>query len=68
MSARRRLVPEREVKSMYELLKELGMRLDGPVDIRSDGVTFYPMGAKVGNDFDDWQAKDTDRERAAHRS
>lgn len=66
MGVRRRLVPEREVESMFQLLSRLGFRFDGPVDIRSDGVTFYPKGEAPGNDFDDWQAKDADRERSPH--
>lgn len=67
MSARRRLVPMREIREVLETLREFGVPV-GPVDIRSDGVTVYPPGTSVGNDFDDWQAKDADRERVARRS
>lgn len=43
MTAKRRLVPESEVESMVALLERLKvMPRGGAVDIRSDGVTFYP--------------------------
>lgn len=59
MTAKRRLVPESEVESMYALLKRLGALPEGgAVDIRSDGVTFFPPDKTPGNDYDRWKAKD----------
>lgn len=64
MTARRRLVPEGEVKSMIELFRKHGLPI-GSVDIRSDGVTIHPpagtSGSPSGNPYDDWKAKDQDR-------
>ena len=68
MTARRRLIPEAEVKSMFELLTQLGIPLGGPVDIRADGVTFYPPTQSPGNDVDRWFAKqDENRDRHPRR-
>lgn len=67
MTAKRRLVPEHEVRSMYELLKSLGIQLGGPVDIRADGVTFYPPNQEPGNAYDRWKAKDKNSDPASHR-
>lgn len=62
MTARRRLVPEKEVRSMAELLRSLGLKLDGPVDIRADGVTFYPANTKPGDAYERWSQDNPDRD------
>jgi hypothetical protein len=56
MTAKRRLVPESEVRSMIETLRSMGVQI-GAVDIRSDGVTVYPANQTPGNEYDRWKAK-----------
>lgn len=41
MTARRRLVPDAEVRRVLATLRECGVQI-GAVDIRADGVTVYP--------------------------
>lgn len=41
MTARRRLVPDAEVRRVLDTLREYGVQI-GAVDIRADGVTVYP--------------------------
>lgn len=65
MTAKRRLVPEDEVESMFRLLTQLGVQIGGAVDIRSDGVTFYPPNQSPGNAYDAWKAKDKNSDRPA---
>lgn len=68
MTAKRRLVPIAEVEQHIELLRRLGVQI-GAVDIRADGVTVYPPANSPGTAYDRWKAqKDTDGDRAAHRS
>jgi hypothetical protein len=68
MTAKRRLVPEREVKSVLDLLKAYGIDPKTVViDIRADGVTFSPPAEKPGNAYDSWKAKDKSRDRPPHR-
>lgn len=62
MTARRRLVPESEVASMAETLRRLGFKLDGPVDIRADGVTFHPAAESGGDAYEKWARKNPDRD------
>lgn len=62
MTARRRLVPEREVVSMAETLRALGFKLDGPVDIRADGVTFHPATQPQGDAYEQWARKNAGRD------
>lgn len=57
MTAKRRLVPKTEVKEMIDFLRAEGFILSGAVDIRADGVTFYPPHQTPGNDYDKWKAK-----------
>jgi hypothetical protein len=68
VTAKRRLVPDAEVRKVLETLRDYGIE-PGAVDVRADGVTVWPKGQQriPGNDFDRWQAEDEDRERAAHR-
>ncbi|KPP87581.1 MAG: hypothetical protein HLUCCO15_12300 [Erythrobacteraceae bacterium HL-111] len=56
MSARRRLLPESEIRSAIELLRELGIE-PGAVDVRADGITVYPKNEGQGSAFDAWKAK-----------
>lgn len=62
MTARRRLVPEREVRSMAEMLREMGFKLDGPVEIRSDGVVFHPTAESGGDAYERWSQENKDRD------
>lgn len=68
MTARRRLVPDAEVRRVLDTLREYGVQI-GAVDIRADGVTVYPPANTPGTAYDRWKAqKDTNGDRAAHRS
>lgn len=68
MTAKRRLVPITEVKEMLDFLRREGFALGGQVDIRSDGVTFYPPAAvPTGNAYDQWKAQDQNRDRPPRR-
>lgn len=62
MTAKRRLVPEREVKSMAELLRSLGFRLDGPIEVRADGVVFHPAADSGGDAYEQWSRKNAGRD------
>lgn len=57
MTAKRRLVPKSEVKEMLDFLRAEGFSFSGPVDIRTDGVTFYPANQNAGNEYDRWKAQ-----------
>ena len=67
MTARRRLVPESEVRRMLELFREYGLPV-GAVDIRGDGVTIHPPTQTAGNAYDAWKAQDKNCERPPRRS
>lgn len=62
MTARRRLIPEREVQSMATLLRTMGFRLDGPVEISSDRVVFHPAGESGGDAYERWSRENPDRD------
>lgn len=63
MSAKRRLVPEREVKSMAELLRGMGFNLNGPIEVRSDGVVFHPANHEQGTDkYEKWSRANKGRD------
>lgn len=62
MTARRRLVPENEIRSAIELIRELGIE-PGAVDVRSDGITIYPKDNGQGGAFDAWKASQSDADR-----
>lgn len=65
MTARRRLVPDAELRRALDTLREYGLPI-GAVDIRGDGVTIYPPNHKEPETpFDAWKAQD--RDRSAHR-
>lgn len=69
MTAKRRLVPEQEVEGMAALLERLGlMPRGGPVDIRADGVTFYPPQPGSESAYDRWKLLDQGNDRPSHRS
>ena len=61
MTAKRRLVPEGEVKGMVELMQSLGLRF-GAVEVRADGVVFHPANESPGDDYDNWQRKNARRD------
>jgi hypothetical protein len=56
VTARRRLVPDAEVKRVLATLRECGVQI-GAVDIRADGVTVYPPANNPGTAYDRYQAK-----------
>ena len=62
MTARRRLVPEREVESMHALLKRLGCKLDGPIEVGSDRVVFHPTPDSGGDAYERWSRENKDRD------
>lgn len=66
MTAKRRLVPVSEVKEMLEFLRKEQIEFAG-VDIRSDGVTFFPANSAPGNAYDAWK-KEPGRDRHSRRS
>lgn len=66
MTARRRLLPESEIRSAIELLRELGIE-PGAVDIRTDGITVHPKGGTQGSAFDAWKASKSNPDGAARR-
>lgn len=47
---------------MAETLRRLGFKLDGPVDIRADGVTFHPAAESGGDAYEKWARKNPDRD------
>ena len=52
---------------MLDFLKGEGLPLGGPVDIRSDGVTFYPAESTApGNAYDRWKAVEAEKDFPAH--
>lgn len=68
MSARRRLLPLTEVRSMLELLSEYGIDPKASViDIRANGMTVSPPAAKPRNAYDEWKAKDDVRDRSGRK-
>lgn len=66
MTAKRRLVPVSEVKEMLDFLRKEQIDFAG-VDIRADGVTFFPANAALGNAYDAWK-KEPGRDRNPRRS
>jgi len=60
VSAKRRLVPLSEVEQHIEQLRRLGIQI-GAVDIRSDGVTFFPPNQEPENALAQWKNKNRDR-------
>lgn len=75
MTAKRRLVPLSEVKTAMDFLKREGLAI-GAVDIRTDGVTFFPpthgrsqtKAQEQETAYDRWKAQDNGNARPAHRS
>lgn len=66
MTARRRLVPLAEVKEAMDFLRKEGVSIAG-VDIRADGVTFYPPNQGGANAYDRWKSQDKNGPRSASR-
>jgi hypothetical protein len=67
VTAKRRLVPTAEVEEHIELLRRLGVQI-GAVDIRADGVTFYPPANNPGTAYDRFRAtKDANRDAPSPR-
>lgn len=69
MTARQRLIPDREIKRVLSLLKEQGVDVGAcTIDIRVDGVTVSPPVESQGaSAYDRWKAKDAGRDQAPHR-
>lgn len=66
MTAKRRLVPDIELRRALDTIKEYGIQI-GAVDIRADGVTIYPANQnQPGNAADEWFRKDALRHQTAH--
>lgn len=62
MTAKRRLVPEREVRSMVEMFRGMGVQF-GAIEVRSDGVVFHPANqARAEDDYDRWTRENPDRD------
>lgn len=61
MTARRRLVPEREVKGMVELLQNMGIKI-GPIEVRADGVVFHPATESGGDAYERWSRENARRD------
>lgn len=56
MSARKRLVPDAELRRALDTLKEYGLDLRRcAIDIRADGVAITPPGEAPANAFDQWK-------------
>lgn len=72
MTAKRRLIPEAELRALLDLFKEYGLPI-GAVDVRADGVTITPpapITASTDNPesaYAQWKAQDKNRVRTAHR-
>lgn len=62
MTAKRRLVPDREVASLAETLRALGFKLDGPIEVRADGVVFHPAAESGKDAYEQWSRKNADRD------
>jgi len=62
MTARRRLVPESEVKRMAEMLRAMGFRLDGPIEVRTDGVVFHRSAESGGDAYERWSRENKGRD------
>lgn len=65
MTAKRRLVPLSEVKEALDFLRKEQIDFAG-VDIRADGVTFFPANAAPGNAYEAWK-KEPSRDRHSRR-
>ena len=61
MTAKRRLVPDSEVRRVIDTLRSCGVQI-GAVDIRADGVTVYPPANAPGTAYAAWKAKDANRD------
>lgn len=67
MTAKRRLIPVSEVQEMLNFLRKEGFQISG-VDVRADGVTFFPPNHAPGTAYDRWKAnQDKNSDRPARR-
>ena len=65
MTAKQRLVSDREIERVFAVLKKHGVDVrDRSIDIRSDGVTVSPPADSPGgaSAYDRWKAKDANRD------
>lgn len=65
MTARNRLVSDRELDRVFAKVREHGIQI-GAIDIRGDGVTIYTPTDSPESDFDRWK-KGQNSDRAAYR-
>lgn len=61
MSARRRLIPNREVRSMLEMFRKMGLSF-GAIEVRGDGVVFHPANQPESDDYAKWARENPDRD------
>jgi len=66
MTAKRRLIPENEIRGALELFQEMGFEL-GVVDVRSNGITVYPKSEGNRNAFDEWKKGQPNPDGRSHR-
>lgn len=72
MTARRRLIPDAEIRSVLNTLISYGIQI-GTVDVRADGVTITPLvepapsTLPAESEYALWKKQDTYRGRSAHR-
>lgn len=64
MTAKRRLVPDAELRRALDTAREYGIVI-GAIDIRCDGVTIHRANQQPGNDFDRWLSQDQNSDRPA---
>jgi len=62
VSGKRRLVPEREVRGIANLLREMGFKLDGPIEVRTDGVVFHPSADSGMDEYERWSRANSGRD------
>lgn len=61
MTARRRLIPNREVKSLVDMFREMGITF-GAIEVRGDGVIFHPANQPEDDPYAQWARKNPDRD------
>lgn len=71
MTAKRRLVPEHEIRSLLDLVKSYGITITG-VDVRTDGVTIMtPQTVPTSNasemSYAQWKKQNPHNARNTHR-
>ncbi len=70
MTAKRRLVPEDEIRALLDLIKSYGVTISG-VDVRTDGVTIMtpqtaPGSTPVEMTYAQWKKQNPHHARNSH--